>query len=426
MESPPPDPPTDQPPLGRILVEPALLFGIALLVRVLTATSLGGGAPFGPDGTGAEAAVHLGGHLYPLHVRLIDLFGSGRALSVLAGALNCLLLWAWGRRRGLGGGGGWLAVTLPLLVYTSALSAGDAPALSFALGGALLSTTGRAGALLGGALALASVAVKPVVLPALVLLLPSPFALLGLLLVLPFAAPWIEPLTRPRPTGGLLGSWWASTEGRPPEGLVAVAGMVVAGLRALTAAPLWTGVVLAPLALLPLLRRADRTPLTGLGAGAALVGLFAVAALFGERLAPRYLTASLAALLPFIGLPLRGARRSIAAALPLLWASSALVTQLALERARQDPEASVPLTWALSLPNVDAEALFDECSTRGATAMRREAGELARSLPVGATVEVEHRVHGREGELTWPLRIQRPDLQIRVRQNGPADPPIPR
>jgi hypothetical protein len=39
---------------------------------------------------------------------------------------------------------------------------------------------------------------------------------------------------------------------------------------------------------------------------------------------------------------------------------------------------------------------------------------LARTLPEGATHRVERRSHGREGELVWPLRVLRPDIQIEI------------
>jgi hypothetical protein len=40
---------------------------------------------------------------------------------------------------------------------------------------------------------------------------------------------------------------------------------------------------------------------------------------------------------------------------------------------------------------------------------------MAETLPFGATVTVDRRPHGREGELVWPLLQRRPDVQIRRR-----------
>ena len=100
----------------------------ALIVRMVGAIALGEGAPFGPDGTGAQASVALGGHPYPLHTLMLSIFGAdARALSMLCGALNRVLIAVWGRRVGLGMAGGWLAVFAPLSVMPGVLAAGDAP-----------------------------------------------------------------------------------------------------------------------------------------------------------------------------------------------------------------------------------------------------------------------------------------------------------
>ena len=86
----------------------------ALCVRMLGAWVLGEGAVFGPDGTGAEAAVVLGGHPYPLHILLLEISGGdARALSMGSSSLTCGLLWLWGRRMGLGGAGGAVLVSNP-------------------------------------------------------------------------------------------------------------------------------------------------------------------------------------------------------------------------------------------------------------------------------------------------------------------------
>ena len=143
----------------------------ALLVRTMGAVLLGQGAPFGPDGTGADAAVYLGGHPYPLHIALLRFMGMrSLELSMLCGSLSCVLLWWWGQRVGLGGTGGWLAATTPLCVFPGVLSAGDSPAIAVAMIGILLTTKGKRWELAGGALAALCVAIKPIALPVLVLL----------------------------------------------------------------------------------------------------------------------------------------------------------------------------------------------------------------------------------------------------------------
>jgi hypothetical protein len=400
----------------RALAELALLLTAALGLRVAGAWALGGGAPFGPDGTGAEAAVHLGGHLYPLHIGLIGLVGDGRTLSIIAGTLTCGLLWLYGRRLGLGSAGGWLAVALPLAVYPSCLTAGDAPALLFVVAGATLATLGRGAAVLGGAVALAAVAVKPVVLPALVLLLPTPLAFVGVALGMPAALRWLKPLVDPKEDGGMLGTWWQAGGGSPPASGGEVGAQLVGGLEALVGAPLWA---LVPLALVAALgaawpwaaRREDAEPsrLVRASALGPLLGLLVVATLFGERLAPRYLMASVVALLPWAGAVLP--RWSATA---LVIPTAALLTQVAAYRAHADPTAGVPALPVLPLPPVEAGPLFDEASTEGATALRAEAAALAQTLPEGATVTVERRPHGREGELVWPLRVARPDVTFEV------------
>jgi hypothetical protein len=366
---------------------------LALAVRAAGAWALGGGAPFGPDGTGAEAAVHLGGHLYPWHIEGIRLFGSARALSIAAGTLTAPLLADWGRRVGLGTGGGWLWACLPLAVYTGVLSAGDAPALLLVVAGAWLTTFGRLAALLGGALALSSVAVKPIALPALALLSLRPWSLLGLLMALPAWLPWLQPLLQPRLRSGLLGSWWLAGQ---PEGAAAWASWLGQGAMALLEAPPWAG--------LPLLLLARPRGRLALAAGA---GLLCTGALFGEQLSARYLSAALAAGLPLL-------RRRPPLALALLMPSALLMAELGAERARRDPESVPP---ALPTPGwLKVGPLFDECSADGATAMRRRAAELALELPPGARVEVEALPHGRQGELTWPLQVARPDVIIELRR----------
>jgi hypothetical protein len=119
--------------------------------------------------------------------------------------------------------------------------------------------------------------------------------------------------------------------------------------------------------------------------------------------------ASVVALLPWAGAALP--RWSAAA---LLLPTAAVLTQVAAYRAVSDPTAAIPAVPVLPLPPVEAGPLFDEASTEGATAMRARAAELAATLPEGATVTVERRPHGREGELVWPLKVARPDVKFEI------------
>jgi len=394
---------------------------LALSVRILGAWLLGDGAPFGPDGTGLEAAVVLGGHRYPAHVAAIGLVGSARTLSVVSGVACCALLWVLARRWGLRTGGAWWAALLPVAVYAGAISAGDAPALAVVLLGAVLARGAAPLAVLGGAVALASVAVKPIALPALVLLGRRGWAWLGLALAWPWYSWWLEPLLRPRPGGGLLGTWWPGTGGAPPTGPGEVFDAVGLGLRGLMETPGWLGAVLlivAPLGAwwarrsrpkrrLRACPRAARSPVDPVAALGPLVAALAVATALGGSLQPRYLGAAVIAALPLAGhvLPRWGA-------LVLLVPTLALFTQLGAERRSMDPAARVPVVPVLRSPAVDARALFDESSTEDATTLRAEAVQLAETLPHGATVTVTRRAHGREGELTWPLMVLRPDVVI--------------
>jgi hypothetical protein len=197
-----------------------LLLGAAA-IRWISAWMLGEGAAFGPDGTGAEAAVHLGGHIYPSHIFLIGIFGSAQTLSLVLGSLSVLLMWSYGRTVGLGEGGAWLMATMPMAVYPSVIAAGDAPALFFVLLGATIAVhCPREGAkawwqVAGGLLALSSVTIKPIALPALVLLMPRPRAAIGALLLAPAFRHWMQPLLEPKQGSGLLGSWWRGSEGAP-------------------------------------------------------------------------------------------------------------------------------------------------------------------------------------------------------------------
>jgi hypothetical protein len=410
-----PPAPAAAPPARRapIAVELGLLFVGALGVRIAAAWALGEGAPFGPDGTGVEAAVALGGHLYPGHVALLHLLGTARSASVVTGALSCVWLALAGHRLGLSTAGGWLLAALPFGVYTGALSAGDAPALCVALLGVLLATLPGLWAALGGAVAVASVLVKPVALPALGLLLLRPASLVGVVLAVPLVRPWLDPLLSPMPRGGLLGTWWPANGGRAPLNPAELVALLGPGVAALLSAPLHSGAVLAPVgalgALLPAQGRRPDPPLLARAAGlaGALLAPLGLALMFGPRLEARYLLGAVVVALPWAGLALpRGAE------LLLLWPAAALVTQVAAHRATADVGAKVPVLPVVEAPEVDARALFDESSTRDATLMREEAARMAAELPTGATVRVPRRAHGRQGELIWPLRVARPDVRV--------------
>ncbi len=385
----------------------------ALLVRVVGAWVLGEGAPFGPDGTGAEAAFHLGGHPYPLHMAMLHLTGgSARALSIGAGALSASVLWSWGRRVGLGGTGGWLAAAAPICVLPGVLAGGDAPALLVVLVGAWVTTLGGPWALVGGALAAASVAVKPIALPALVLLVVRPRALMGAVPVLLLLHGFTRPLWHPQSDGGLLGTWWTATEGAVPSRWFHWAWN---GLRTLVGAPLWAGVGLLGLGLIGAWRRrADRRWVV-LGLGTVTVA-WGTAALFGGRMEGRYLSAAVWAALPLVGAALAD-RRVLAALLTglLLWPTAGLLTQLGGYRQAQDSLARVPRVPVVGFP-VDPRPVFDACSTPDATRMRLLAHQIAEVAPPGATIRTPPRADGREGELFWPLQVLRPDLRVQSQE----------
>lgn len=396
------------------LVEIALLTAFAGLLRWGAVWGLGDGAPFGPDGTGAEASVHLGGHLYPLHIEAIRLVGDARSLSLLTGTLTVPLLYLVGHRNRLTGHGAWLAAAFPLAVYPSALSAGDAPALFVVLLGALVATVGRTGALVGGALAMASVAVKPIAAPALALLLLRPLSIVGALATLPLTADWLQPLWAPRDRSGLLGSWWPQLGNALPTAPADFARILTGGFAQLLREPLWVGVLLAPVAVIGALFPPPRGSVD-VGAGNRLAVLplalllLGIAGAFGDRLSPRYYAAVLVPLSLWAGVVVP---RPLS--LVLVVPTVALVCQVGVYRAEMDRGAVVPRLPVLDVPAVDARLLFDESSTRDATVMRQEAARLAEELPANAPYEIQRRPHGREGEVVWPLRVARPDVRIVV------------
>jgi len=384
----------------------------ALCVRIIGAFVLGEGAPFGPDGTGAEASVFLGGHPYPLHIMMLRLFDAdARALSMFCGALNCVLLWLWGKKVGLGEAGGWIAVAAPLSVFPGVLAGGDAPALTVALLGILIATRGGLTAIIGGVIAALSITVKPIALPALVLLAASPTAALGAGGTLLILRSFIQPLWSPMPTGGILGTWWVSSGGAPPGDWLS---WLINGAGVLAGADGWALIPVLGIAAVVGTLKAPTLRLRGASL-CPLAAALLIASLFGGRLELRYLSAAFIAALPFLGLILRKRLAVTTLSLLCLWPSAALITQLATVRAAQDPQAQLPSVMEVTWPKVDAAPLFQACSTEGATRLRNLAVQLAEVAPEGSTIITEPRSDGREGELFWPLRVLRPDLKVAVR-----------
>ena len=372
---------------------------VAVVVRALAAWWIGPG-PFGPDGSGALAAVELGGHPYPLHPLLIGLVGGPRLLSVLMGSLTAVCGALLGRQLGLGILGPGLAVAAaPLMLYPSALAGGDAAALGVAAVSLVLA---RRHPLAAGLAFAASLMVKPVTFPLiLVLAARHPLALVTALPAL--AAPVLAPLVQPKPAAGLLGSWWLANNGAPamPD--------VVLGLKRMWAVPFWTGHpvlggLAAGCAAWALKDRAWR-PAAVLLAGAA--GLLAVLSIVGDAARPRYIAA---ASFPLAVLAGGAVRRVPWAALGLLWPAFGVVSAVAGVRAMEEALPSKPL---VPFPQVDATQEYLDSGVCGAGELRALATELAETLPRGAQVSVMKLRDGRDGELRWPLLATRPDLDLR-------------
>ena len=100
---------------SRIAIFGGLML-LAMVIRVVCSFLIGAGT-FGPDGTGAEAAVQLGGHPNPILPLLIGFFGGGRGLSVFSGAVTAVACAKLGQRLG---GNPWtcglMGACAPLLV----------------------------------------------------------------------------------------------------------------------------------------------------------------------------------------------------------------------------------------------------------------------------------------------------------------------
>ena len=389
----------------------------ALCVRMLGAWVLGEGAVFGPDGTGAEAAVVLGGHPYPLHILLLEITGGdARALSMGSSSLTCGLLWLWGRRMGLGGAGGWLAVTLPLSVFPGVLAAGDAPALAVVVLGSVLTTLGGPWVIVGGALAAVSVSIKPIALAGLLLLVARPASMVGAGAVLLLLRSFLRPLWAPMPSGGLLGTWWVASEGAPPTHWLS---WLNAGAWRIIEAPAWGMVWVVWVGALAMLltRQEARLRASALMiVGATVV----VGALFGSRMELRYLGPVQVCMLPFLGAWIQSHRLIRLGALVGLWPTFALLTQLAAERSDRDPMARVPPVPLIAAPAIDVGPIFNTCSVDDATRWRHLAIQLAEVAPLGSTIIADQLPDGREGELLWPLRVLRPDLKVDTRGQRPA------
>jgi hypothetical protein len=256
-----------------------------------------------------------------------------------------------------------------------------------------------------------SIAVKPVALPALALLLASPMAIIGALPVLVLLRTLTRPLWAPMPDGGILGSWWVSTAGHPPDAPMAWA---FGGLQTLGAVELWTGAVLLLLCGVVGSAVTENRTLRWAAWGPLVAG-WGIACLFGDRLEGRYLFPAVAISLPYCGALLKSRPNwTRLICLVLLWPTMAVLTQLAQYRADVDPMATVPPLSPLAFP-VDVRPIFDACSTPDATRMRALAFQIAEVAPQGVTIITDARPDGREGELFWPLQVLRPDLKVQAR-----------
>jgi hypothetical protein len=386
---------------------------LAMFVRVVSSFLIGPGT-FGPDGAGAEAAAHLGGHPNVLHPILVEFFGGGRGLSAFSGAVTAVACAKMGQR--LGGRilvCGFLGACAPLLVVPSSMAGGDAPAIALASSGLALALWNKpfAGALIAGL----SLGVKPIALP-LLLLLPAGvlftedkrrFALrlaLGMALPVWLFLSALDPMLHPRPNSGILGSWWLATEGAFPS-LAQWPGLGWAGFKALWTLPTWTGhPLLGALALFACIRAKNRQlwVLFGLSATALLL----TAAVFGESLRVRYLGGASVGMTVLAGV---GLSRAGWVPFLFLWPTFAFASQLGALRSTEEGGGPRPeLTW---LRPIDVEPSFEEGGICGGDELRDMAKGLIEHLPEGAEVAAIHLRDGRESELFWKLRVARSDLR---------------
>ena len=395
----------------------ALFGGLMLLamgIRVVCSFLIGSGS-FGPDGSGAEAAVHLGGHPNVLHPILIEFFGGGRGLSAFSGAVTALACAKMGQRLG---GNPWvcglMGACAPLLVMPASMAGGDSPALALAATGVALAWWQKPFS--GGLIAGLSLGVKAIALPVL-LLLP-----LGILwsekrttyatrIVFGFLGPFIlflsalDPLLTPRLNSGILGSWWLSSDGAPP-GFSELPGMSLSALWEISTIPTWTGhPLLGLLALWGCFQVRDRKVWSVLVISG--LGLFLVAFLLGDQLRVRYLGPASIGITVVAGLGLSRLRW-----LPwvFLWPCLAFASQLGHLRSMEEglnPRPQMPF-----IGPINVELSFEEGGICGGNELRDLAVQLSESLPINSEVAAIRLRDGRENELFWRLRILRPDLQL--------------
>jgi hypothetical protein len=243
-----------------------------------------------------------------------------------------------------------------------------------------------------------------------VLLIARPMSLLGAIGSLMTFNQFVRPFWAPIPNGGILGTWWVSSQGKPPDDTFF---WLVDGAFNLFNAESWALLWVLPLAMLCLTRVSDnRVRFASMGP---LFAAIVVSALFGDRLELRYLSSPVVVALPFLGAVITRPLLLWGSTIVLLWPTTALMTQIAHTRIALDPDAFVPDVPMVSHPSVDARTIFDACSTEGATRMRQMAFQLAETAPQGVTIVTDARPDGREGELFWPLLVLRPDLKVQVR-----------
>ena len=389
------------------------VFLAALAIRVVCSFFIGVGT-FGPDGTGAEASVTLGGHPDPLFPILISFFGGVRGLSAFGGAVTALACAKMGQR--LGGNPlvcGFMGACAPLLLIPSCMAGGDAPAIAFAASGVALAWWQKP--FFAGLVTGLSLGVKAIALP-LWLLLPAGLfwsqrkahfsirLVLGLLPGVLLFHDALHPLLHPRPESGILGSWWLASDGHLPA-LSSLPHMGWSGFLELSTLPTWTGhPFLGALAMWGCFKARKK----------AIVAIFllSMGAMFftvlpmGDAIRLRYLGPASVGITVLAGVALKD-RKWVP--FLFLWPSLAFASQLGNLRAQEEginPRPSIPFFGA-----IDAEPSFEDGGICGGKELRDLAVELAERLPEGAEVAAIRLRDGREQELFWKLRLLRPDLQ---------------